>query len=534
MTDIKNEIILNLGSADAPIDQEPKIIDSIHVLKQAKYEDWKATSEGSTPFIPLNGEILLVTDSQGCFKIGNGINTFKDLPWSSAVKIEESEGILIPTLNLKDISIEIGRIVNFSAEAINTKSINTETIKAKSITLDLETEKQGWIIANQYQAGLGDKIVRVYRDSINFLENEVVTATLTAADVNKLADYNTFTGFSFTYVTEKPTENSSSGAYLKPKKDGSYLTGYDSFYVTKAGKVEDTGIINIKSTINLEALTDITVGQGVDNFNNQILGKFSFTKNSETINCLQIGNYTLEEENCNGIIIGNLETDWTKERKFSALSRERFTMWNYEKGGAGTEINIRPLVDTENEDRYGQITIYRRKVGGTQGISTDIWLSDLTSDALLNRFYPVGSLYWTIYNTENTNPNNVIGGTWERLLTNGGFPYIIGTNEGYSGNVYTNNWNIDNFPIAEHTHEFCSQGGNLSYTYSWGIKSGLKSPVSIQNAGSNSMKPLHCDKNEIITNQDYWCRTAGVTDRYLNRALPYPPHINVYCWVRKA
>ena len=104
------------------------ILDVLYVIKQGSLNAWKESTE-----IPNLGEICLVVDNLGAYKIGDGENTFSDLKWSSAFQpdSDDNQGSedLKGQLQVKDIVSDQIEVREIFLNGINMKDFMSLNIK---------------------------------------------------------------------------------------------------------------------------------------------------------------------------------------------------------------------------------------------------------------------------------------------------------------------------------------------------------------------------------------------------------------------
>lgn len=134
--------------------------------------------------------------------------------------------------------------------------------------------------------------------------------------------------------------------------------------------------------------------------------------------------------------------------------------------------------------------------------------------------YPVGAIYMS---ASSTSPASLFGGTWEqiqnRFLLAAGSSYTAGKTGGAKTVTLTEN------QIPSHAHTF----KNGSYTWLWGVKSGLTTPVSIPGANASAQ---YATSNELITDQGVWNGTNNTGGGKSHNNMP--PYLVVYVWKRTA
>lgn len=139
---------------------------------------------------------------------------------------------------------------------------------------------------------------------------------------------------------------------------------------------------------------------------------------------------------------------------------------------------------------------------------------------LLDTVYPVGAVY---ISASSASPASLFGGTWEqiqnRFLLAAGSSYTAGKTGGAKTVTLTEN------QIPSHAHTF----KNGSYTWLWGVKSGLTTPVSIPGANASAQ---YATSNELITDQGVWNGTNNTGGGKSHNNMP--PYLVVYVWKRTA
>lgn len=127
---------------------------------------------------------------------------------------------------------------------------------------------------------------------------------------------------------------------------------------------------------------------------------------------------------------------------------------------------------------------------------------EIIKSQLLNSIYPIGSIYMSV---NSTNPENFIGGTWERIqdkfLLASGSTYSAGS----TGGEATHKLTIDEMP--KHNHNAYLSGGSLA---------------------SSAGRLLF----ETATGQEFYnsIKSTGGDQPHNNM----PPYLAVYVWKRTA
>ena len=102
------------------------------------------------------------------------------------------------------------------------------------------------------------------------------------------------------------------------------------------------------------------------------------------------------------------------------------------------------------------------------------WTEFLTTNSILDKFYPVGAIYISV---NNTNPSILFGGEWEQIqekfLLSAGDTHTAGT----TGGEFTHTLTINEIPVHNHT---ASSGSAGAHTHTRGTMEieGHYSPVS--------------------------------------------------------
>ena len=159
---------------------------------------------------------------------------------------------------------------------------------------------------------------------------------------------------------------------------------------------------------------------------------------------------------------------------------------------------------------------------GTAQVGTKVYDGDYTSDpvyselfmetvvsgvtdALLNTFYPVGSIYMSV---NSTNPSTMFGGTWQQLedrfLLGAGSTYTAGATGGEAAHTLT----INEMPSHSHATYYQDNSGSLSWGFNYANK-GKQSSTDASGSG--------------VVN-----RGGGQAHNNL------PPYLVVYMWQRTA
>lgn len=148
------------------------------------------------------------------------------------------------------------------------------------------------------------------------------------------------------------------------------------------------------------------------------------------------------------------------------------------------------------------------------------WMFMVGEKTLLDIIYPVGSVY---ISSQPTDPGTLFGGTWTRIkdtfILAAGDSYAIGATGGAKTVTLTEN------QIPAHAHTF----KDGSYTFLWGIKSGLTNPVIAVGANASAQ---YATSNELITDQNAWSGTNNTGGSKSHNNMP--PYITRYVWERTA
>lgn len=132
------------------------------------------------------------------------------------------------------------------------------------------------------------------------------------------------------------------------------------------------------------------------------------------------------------------------------------------------------------------------------GLQTTITTMQTTINGQFNKFFPIGSLYYTGDDTFNPNTAEGWQGTWAKIEGR----FILGSSDDYEvnnvGGAATHTLSIEEIP--DHNHGF-----NGGFTFSWG-GGVLSEQVSIPNAEAISGAPT---SNNLTTSQSDWNKTAA-------------------------
>ncbi|MGC6569675.1 DUF859 family phage minor structural protein [Streptococcus sp. VTCC 12886] len=157
-------------------------------------------------------------------------------------------------------------------------------------------------------------------------------------------------------------------------------------------------------------------------------------------------------------------TSWTVQAKLS----DKFTSSNPTIASAtvGTEKVINAY---DKDGRFGVGKIPELGPAGSVDAAGNIYASDMfiAGKALRDIFYPVGSIYQSIINT---NPSTFIGGTWERF---GNGRVLVGVDENDSdfnvpnrtGGEKAHQITVEEMP--SHSHQFNTEAGGSPIAQGW-------------------------------------------------------------------
>lgn len=130
-----------------------------------------------------------------------------------------------------------------------------------------------------------------------------------------------------------------------------------------------------------------------------------------------------------------------------------------------------------------QVTLATENTYLDKNIVFNIDIEDAISKLILDKLYPVGSIY---FETTNTNPSALLGGTWEAYGASDTYLRLGGTKTGGS-----NSYSLTSSNIPSHTHSIGAHSHTLNeHTHTVGAHShGLNShthSVGAHNHGLNS------------------------------------------------
>ena len=176
--------------------------------------------------------------------------------------------------------------------------------------------------------------------------------------------------------------------------------------------------------------------------------------------------------------------DKSSYRTASVTTRE--VLLDFYKGGKG--LGIGKICEGDGFD-VNMDSHFRKSAVFDGEVS---FSGSVTGNALINLFYPVGSIYETTSST--FNPNTIWGGTWERIkdkfLLSAGDIYAGGTTGGESSHTLT----VDEIPSHYHGVYRTSSGSSAIYTFDTSGTSGNASAYAYtSNVGGgethNNMPP---------------------------------------------
>lgn len=180
--------------------------------------------------------------------------------------------------------------------------------------------------------------------------------------------------------------------------------------------------------------------------------------------------------------------------------------------------------------------------------SWNAWQEVATTNALLDKIYPVGSIYMSV---NNTSPQSFLGGTWERIqdtfLLAAGSTYSAGTTGGEATHTLT----IDEMPSHthaqnSHTHTQSAHSHQIYSTSSWSTNAnGLKRSGDMQGvAGVASNEPSadgytwnDSKGHAIISSVTPTINGTTATNQNTGGGSAHnnmPPYLTVYMWKRTA
>jgi hypothetical protein len=157
-------------------------------------------------------------------------------------------------------------------------------------------------------------------------------------------------------------------------------------------------------------------------------------------------------------------------------------------------------------------------------------LEKLIGNYILDKIHPVGSIY---ISTNNTSPQSLFGGTWERIkdrfLIAAGSTYSAGTTGGSATHTHTleNAW-ADMHIVGSDSTANRKQGILLERHRSHASTSTAMT-FSLQDDGAHTRKDLREESVGTITS-NFGTALDGTTDESSN----VPPYFAVYMWKRTA
>ncbi len=155
---------------------------------------------------------------------------------------------------------------------------------------------------------------------------------------------------------------------------------------------------------------------------------------------------------------------------------------------------------------------------------------DNVSDSILNKVYPVGSVYISF---NNNSPANFIGGTWERLINR--FLYAAINDIGNVGGEAAHQLTVAELP--SHNHSIPQLNGSTNTTgghsHKYGSSRDLAAPGSnhgtaFQASGYDTS--VSGEHQHTVTTTESTAGKTGENVKHNNM----PPYINVYMWKRTA
>ena len=198
------------------------------------------------------------------------------------------------------------------------------------------------------------------------------------------------------------------------------------------------------------------------------------------------------------------------------------------------------------------------KVNGTDDPQTptegDYWTEPLGTNSLLDKFYPVGSIYISV---NNTNPSVLFGGEWEQIqekfLLSAGDTHTAGT----TGGEFSHTLTIDEMPAHNHTAGSDSTGAHThtrgtmeiygAWHRFWSEYNGTKGAVEVTR---ESVGWLGHDTANVHGNANFYASRhwSGATSENGDHSHTItvnnngsgnahnntPPYLAVYMWKRVA
>ena len=166
--------------------------------------------------------------------------------------------------------------------------------------------------------------------------------------------------------------------------------------------------------------------------------------------------------------------------------------------------------------------------------SWNAWQEVATTNALLNKIYPVGSIYMSV---NSASPQTFLGGTWERIqdtfLLAAGSTYSAGTTGGEATHTLT----TSEMPI--HTH-IQNEHTHSQMVHSHGIGTGC---IDINAKWTSSARGVPVFANDYTSNKKYtdYSNGTNVATTATNQDTGggqahnnMPPYLAVYMWKRTA
>lgn len=204
-------------------------------------------------------------------------------------------------------------------------------------------------------------------------------------------------------------------------------------------------------------------------------------------------------------------TNWNSSKAYTDLAYTNAYSWTITVGDSFGQSAVTTFTLSASQPILFLGKTLARLAGKLfcQNVTTDSLTID--SKSLLDRTYPVGSIYMS---TVSTNPKDLFGGTWEAL----GGRFLIGANDSYkagaTGGEATHKLTIAEMPSHNHT-------------------AGAYDGYSIQNNGlitGGDVQGVTINTGVIGASSRISTKDAGGNTAHNNM----PPYLSIYMWKRTA
>lgn len=239
------------------------------------------------------------------------------------------------------------------------------------------------------------------------------------------------------------------GGYFPLNEGGAFDITYTPLFAHDAISATRTGVNNYEfQHVALILSTQLmTLTQALNVYIKGNLSGVTFTPISSTPLTQSV---PTSADGYDYMYIGRAVSD--TEITFDGTSHQIF---KYKNGAFRSVYEDTVYDDLSSKPSINNVELSGNKTSDDLGITTEIM--DAISNAILDKLYPVGSIY---LETTNTNPSEKLGGTWEAYGSSDTYLRLGGDGEG--GN---NTYSLTSANIPSHTHSFTPSGSVSEHSH---------------------------------------------------------------------